>query len=288
LQPAQVASKKLGDTAPVDSAASSRSSDSTPSAHSADSLAAFGLAILGYLPVEPGPGSGHELNWRFAPPDALIQEAEAYSNPWTDPNSPFVRGALLQFEAANGLPLAASWQDMAPMTKQLLISAGSGKPDGGMADPWGWSWVDANAAGAHQSTTLYSTAPPGQTAVNGGWHAVASAASNSGAVGNATPAGTFPIYSRHALMTMSGVYYQPTANGLKPVHYTDHNVPMVSFFNGDFGLHPMKRDSYGSSISPGCIEIPMSAAPAFWNGMHYGTMVTVDYSQADNSEDTSS
>ena len=64
-----------------------------------------------------------------------------------------------------------------------------------------------------------------------------------------TASGTFPVYLRYKVTTMSGT----NPDGSK---YSDPGIPWVSYFNGGDALHGFVRGSYGTPQSVGCVELP--------------------------------
>jgi hypothetical protein len=58
-------------------------------------------------------------------------------------------------------------------------------------------------------------------------------------------------------------------------YYDDPGVPNVAYFNGGDAVHGFPRYTYGFPQSPGCVELPISAAAIVSNGDPIGTLVTV-------------
>jgi hypothetical protein len=83
-----------------------------------------------------------------------------------------------------------------------------------------------------------------------------------------TAAGTYPVYARYLVTTMSGT----NPNG---THYSDPGIPWVSYFNGGDALHGFLRASYGFPQSLGCVEMTYSAAQTVYPYTPIGTLVTV-------------
>ncbi len=83
-----------------------------------------------------------------------------------------------------------------------------------------------------------------------------------------TQLGTWPVYLRFVTTTMSGT--NPDGST-----YSDPGIPWVSYFNGGDALHGFLRASYGYPQSLGCVEMPYSAAEAFYPYTPIGTLVTV-------------
>jgi lipoprotein-anchoring transpeptidase ErfK/SrfK len=223
------------------------------------------LAQLGYLPMtwnpsgSSQPGStvaasylkGHTvmavpatgvLSWQSGYPAALTSQ-------W-QPGKPGVilAGALMAFEANQGLPMTG---DVTSGVWQALLGA----VERGQSNPDGYTF--ALVVKAHPETiTIWHN---GKVAVHG--------VANTGAPATPTPNGTWPVYLRRAAQVMRGLY----PNG-KP--YADP-VQYVSFFNGDYAVHSMKRASYGTAQSLGCVELPLNEAKQAYPYLTYGSLVTV-------------
>ncbi len=223
------------------------------------------LAQLGYLPMtwnpsgssQPGstvaasylegrtvtavPASG-VLSWQSGYPAALTTQ-------W-QPGKPGVilAGALMAFEANQGLPMTG---DVTSGLWQALLSA----VEKGQSNPDGYSF--ALVVKAHPETITI-------------WHngrVVMHGVANTGAPATPTPNGTWPVYLRRAAQVMRGLY----PNGKS---YADP-VQYVSFFNGDYAVHSMKRASYGTAQSLGCVELPLNEAKQAYPYLSYGSLVTV-------------
>ncbi len=91
---------------------------------------------------------------------------------------------------------------------------------------------------------------------------------NTGVTEAPTESGTYPVYLRFTVTTMSG-----TLPDGKPYH--DTGIPWVSYFNGGDALHGFIRASYGWPQSLGCVEMPFLEAATLWPHTPIGTLVTV-------------
>ncbi len=91
---------------------------------------------------------------------------------------------------------------------------------------------------------------------------------NTGVTGAVTQLGTFPVYLRYTVTTMSGT--NPDGS-----HYVDPGIPWVSYFNGSDAVHGFVRPGYGYPQSDGCVELPVSNAATVYPMDNYGTLVTV-------------
>jgi lipoprotein-anchoring transpeptidase ErfK/SrfK len=97
---------------------------------------------------------------------------------------------------------------------------------------------------------------------------VYSTLANTGVAGAPTADGTFPVYSRFKVTTMTGT----NPDGTK---YSDPGIPWVSYFNGGDALHGFVRGSYGYPQSDGCVEMPPAHAAVVFPYTPIGTLVTV-------------
>ena len=59
-------------------------------------------------------------------------------------------------------------------------------------------------------------------------------------------------------------------------HYSDPNIPDVSYFNGGDALHGFTRAQFGFPQSLGCVEMPLEEAEAVYPYTPIGTPVTVN------------
>ena len=214
------------------------------------------LAELGYLPLTFTPASpltspteeGNDqvgsFSWRWPnQPLALL----TLWTPGTD--NVITRGAVMNFESQNGLKTDGIagpqvWTD-------LLSDVQSGHGD---ALPWDYVLVSQSLP---ETATVYE---------NGA--VVYSTPANTGVAGAATENGTFPVYARYRVTTMSGT--NPDGS-----HYVDPGIPWVSYFNGGDALHGYVRASYGFPQSDGCVEMPPANAAVVFPLTPIGTLVTV-------------
>jgi hypothetical protein len=223
------------------------------------------LAQLGYLPLNwtpqgsSGPGgtvaasyllghtvaavpAGGMLNWQSGYPAALTSQ-------W-QPGKPGVilTGALMAFQEDHALPVTG---DVTSGLWQALLSAVAQGQD----NQNGYTFAMVDKARPETITIWHN----GQVVVHG--------LANTGGPATPTPNGTFPVYLRRPAQVMRGLMPdgKPYAD---PVQY-------VSFFHGDYAVHSMKRASYGSAQSLGCVELPLSEAQQAWPYLTYGSLVTV-------------
>ena len=214
------------------------------------------LAELGYLPVTFTPASpltspsqeGNDqvgsFTWRW--PDQPLA-LETLWTPGTD--NVLTRGAVMNFESQNGLKTDGVagpqvWTD-------LLADVQSGK-----GDALSWNYVLVSQS-LPESATVYKDGGP-----------VYSTPVNTGGAGATTANGTFPVYARYTVTTMSGT--NPDGS-----HYVDPGIQWVSYFNGGDALHGYVRASYGFPQSDGCVEMPVANAAVVFPLTPIGTLVTV-------------
>ncbi len=215
------------------------------------------LAELGYLPLSFTPAApltsptqeGNDqlgtFTWRWPNlPSALTSLwAQGQSNVIT-------RGAIMNFENQNGL-----------------------KTDG-LAGPQVWTDLLADVQSGHGDANAYNyvlvnKALPETASVYSNGAVTYSTPANTGVAGAPTVDGTFPVYARYTVTTMSGT----NPDGSK---YVDPGIPWVSYFNGGDALHGFVRGSYGFPQSDGCVEMPPANAAVVFPLTPLGTLVTVE------------
>jgi hypothetical protein len=91
---------------------------------------------------------------------------------------------------------------------------------------------------------------------------------NTGVSAAPTQAGTYPVFARFLVTTMSGV--EPDGHA-----YSDPGIPWVSYFHGGDALHGFLRSQYGYPQSLGCVEMPFAHAAILFPHTPIGTLVTV-------------
>lgn len=220
------------------------------------------LAQEGYLPVKWSPSRpsanptlSHENSTIYNPPAGQFQ--------WLYPNlpsalhtqwipgqmSPVTQGAIMQFEAANGLPVdgiagPAVWQALIQDRLQ------------GKTSPYPYTYISV-------TETLPETL---QLWV--GNKLFLTTKTNTGIPATPTYLGTFPIYERLPFQIMRG----KNPNG---VAYADP-VYHINYFKGGDAVHGFVRASYGFPQSLGCVEVPPAVSRTIYHQVHYGTLVTVN------------
>jgi lipoprotein-anchoring transpeptidase ErfK/SrfK len=126
----------------------------------------------------------------------------------------------------------------------------------GATDPAPWDYVFV-AKTLPETTTVYQNGVVAYTSL-----------ANTGVTGAETASGTFPVFLRYQVTTMTGT----NPDGSK---YSDPGIPWVSYFNGGDALHGFVRSSYGFPQSDGCVEMPPANAAVVWPMTPIGTPVTV-------------
>lgn len=258
--------------------------------------AVWHLQSLGYLPITHayirGPnGTEHRHDAFLWPvPHALQKAVDAQA--WNAQN-PFIRGAIIQFERANGILKATGLSEgnLHPAVFKALISTKARK------NPYPWQWVTVNKA---NGTNIPEQLHIWQHGKGWIWKTVV----NTGVLGS-TPNGTWPIYQRLPHTTMQGVFPIPvswatyqglagkqvpqwggstlmqSARGMVNGHpvrwqpYRDPGILWVNYFNNGRGIHYYPRASYGFPQSAGCVEEPYQNAPVTYRLLHYGVPVTI-------------
>ena len=161
-----------------------------------------------------------------------------------------LKGALMHFQEVQG-DLTTTGSMNLP-TWQALVTAVLEH----QYDPTSYNYVYVSKA-SPETVKLYE---------NG--HVTFTTLANTGISVAPTADGTYPVYLRFTVTTMSGVL----PDG-KP--YDDTGIPWVSYFNGGDALHGFIRASYGWPQSLGCVEMPFAEAATLWPHTPIGTLVTV-------------
>jgi hypothetical protein len=253
------------------------------------------LQSLGYLPITQAVihekvGVLRHDAFLWPVPAALQHTADQYA--WNAQN-PFIRGAIVQFERANGIlgKRGVSYGRLHRSVVKVLFNKKA------KADPWAWEWVYVTKASGTKQPERLHIWEHGKGWI---WHTRV----NTGVLGS-TPEGTWPIYQRLPKTTMRGVFPVPISWGAyramegqqvpqwagsslmqsavgivngHPVRwqpYSDPGILWVNYFDDGRGIHYYPRASYGFPQSAGCVEEPYKAAPITYRFLHYGVPVTV-------------
>jgi hypothetical protein len=160
-----------------------------------------------------------------------------------------LQGALMNFQSVHGL----AWNTgMTTQTWQLILQAATKK----QYDPTSYNYVVVRQQ-QPEMLLLY---------VNG--HHTYNSFVNTGVSSAPTASGTYPVYLRYTVTTMSGTY--PDGGT-----YSDPGIPWVSYFHGGDALHGFLRSQYGYPQSLGCVEMPFANAQHVWPYTPIGTLVSV-------------
>lgn len=259
------------------------------------------LQTLGYLPITRacirqahGNCQRHEA-FRFQVPEALQHSADQFA--WNAQN-PYIRGALIQFERANGILSARGVSEgRLHASVEKLLQSPKAKPD-----PWRWRWAYVQKHAGTSRPEALSLWRAGNGTQPGKW--IFRTVVNTGVLGS-TPDGTWPVYQRLPSTTMRGVFPQPiswgayqtlagqqvpqwTGSSLRqparglvgghPVRWVPYNDPgilWVNYFDDGRGIHYYPRSRYGFPQSAGCVEEPYQAAPKAYALLRYGVPVTI-------------
>ena len=222
------------------------------------------LAQLGYLPLSwraasgakpVAPDDGAQLaaavdppkgsfSWRWSLPSQLTSQW----SPTTQ--SAITRGALMAFQSNRGL----STDGIAgPSVWSALFAALRAHK----LNTFGYSYVLVHRDAATQTATLTHD---GKTVI--------STPANTGVASAPTQLGTFPVYLRYDVTTMSGTNPDGT-------RYRDPGIRYVSYFNGGDALHAFDRASFGTPQSVGCVELPEASAAKIYPYTPIGTLVQI-------------
>ena len=215
------------------------------------------LAELGYLPLnftaaspltsptQEGDPQVGTFTWRWANQPASLTSL------WTPGTyNVITKGAVMNFESQHNLTV----DGIAGPTvwSAVLTAVENGQGD---ALPYGYVYVSQTLP---ESATVYQNGAE-----------VYQTAANTGVAGAPTGVGTFPVYPRYTVTTMSGT----NPDGSK---YVDPGIRWVSYFHGGDALHGFPRASYGFPQSDGCVEMPIANAAVVFPLTPLGTLVTVN------------
>jgi len=198
-------------------------------------------SIASEIPVQAAAG---RLVWRFRNTPASLAAL------WK-PGQPNVvtTGAIMAFESAHGLAtdgLAGSevWTELLEAVAQRQVTT----------QPYDY-------------VTVSQTLPETATVWRDG-RIIFTALVNTGIAAAPTALGTYPVFARYLVTTMSGKNPDGT-------RYSDPGIPWVSYFNGGDALHGYLRPGYGYPQSLGCVEMTYANAETMFPLTPLGTLVTV-------------
>ena len=160
-----------------------------------------------------------------------------------------VRGAVMSFESAHGLPVDG---DAGPQVWAALLNA----------------IAQRQVSSAPYDYIEVTTSSPETLSVWRVGKVIYQSLANTGIAEEPTAPGTYPVYLRYTSTTMSG--YNPNGS-----HYDDPGVPYVAYFNGGDAVHGFLRAQYGYPQSLGCVELPYTNAAVVFNYDPIGTLVNV-------------
>jgi peptidoglycan hydrolase-like protein with peptidoglycan-binding domain len=223
------------------------------------------LAELGYLPLTfRQPHSVRsELTLESRAPRQVALSAVGGTFSWRYPNVP----ASLASEWVPGV--------MTPMVTGAVMAfeTNYGLADDGVAGQHVWAHLVSDLAARSTTTAPYnyitvSESLPETLSVWQDGNYVFSAPANTGIAAAPTATGTYPVYVRELVGTMSGTNPDGT-------HYSDPGIRNIAYFNGGDAVHGFLRPGYGYPQSLGCVELSYANAATAWNYDQIGTLVTV-------------
>jgi hypothetical protein len=149
----------------------------------------------------------------------------------------------------------------------------SGLKTDGQAGPQVWTALLAAVQAGHGDANPYdwvlvSQSLPESATVYENGASVYSTPVNTGVPGAITENGTWPVFARYTVTTMTGT--NPDGS-----HYSDPGIQWVSYFHGGDALHGFVRPGYGYPQSDGCVEMPIANAKVVFPLTPLGTLVTV-------------
>jgi hypothetical protein len=193
------------------------------------------------IPLSAVPG---RFAWRFPNIPASL------SSLWVEGQPNVVTtGAIMQFEDARGL---ATDGEAGPAVWAALLEAVAHRQVN--TQPYTYVYVDT---GLPEYLSLWSDGK-----------VIFTTLVNTGIPQAPTALGTYPVYARYVVTTMSGRNPDGTL-------YSDPGIPWVSYFNGGDALHGFLRAGYGYPQSLGCVEMPYSSAATVFPYTPLGTLVSI-------------
>ncbi len=207
--------------------------------------------LAGEVPTLGSPLRGR-FSWRWQSTPYSLREQ------W-QPGSPtvLVKGALMAFMSATENSYDGPAADgetvnqLADASWKALLSAAAAN----QADPYPYSYVYVSET-LPETLNLWEDGSPVLTSLT-----------NTGIPGEPTALGTYPIYVRYTVNTMSGT--NPDGSTYDDIVY------WINYFNGGDAVHAFPRGSYGFPQSLGCVELPYSAAETAFHHLAVGDLVTV-------------
>jgi peptidoglycan hydrolase-like protein with peptidoglycan-binding domain len=251
------------------------------------------LAELGYLPLQflPAPSTGGNTV-DIAALRSIARQAYQHSTTTTAASVPAIdseppvaaevpvqalAGSLLWRFSDAPSSLAALWKPGVPnviTTGAIMAFEGAhGLTVDGEAGPRVWTALLQAVARRQVTTSPYDYVVVNQTVPETAsvWRdgqIIFTTLVNTGIAVAPTPPGTYPVFARYLVTTMTG----KNPDG-KP--YSDPGIPWVSYFNGGDALHGYTRASYGFPQSLGCVEMTYANAETMFGLTPLGTLVNV-------------
>jgi hypothetical protein len=228
------------------------------------------LAELDYLPFSFAPSGHGSAAGRVAA--ALAKEPK---NPGVISRNPEAGTFVPRFSATPGQLAATFSAGQAGVATQAAVmqfeSAGNITVDGEIGTKVWNALLDAVARRAVDTRPydylMVSQSLPEQLYVWRDGSVIFQTPANTG-VDNVTPDGTWPVFLRFLVTTMSGTNPDGT-------QYVDPGIPWVSYFHDSDAVHGFPRATYGWPQSAGCVEIPIANAAKVFPMDPIGTLVTV-------------
>ena len=251
------------------------------------------LAELGYLPLQfvPAPSTGGNTV-DIAALRSIARQAYQHSTTTTVASVPAIdseppvaaevpvqalAGSLLWRFSNTPSSLAALWKPGAPnviTTGAIMAFEGAhGLTVDGEAGPRVWTALLQAVARRQVTTSPYDYVVVNQTipetaSVWRDGQIIFTTPVNTGIAVAPTAPGTYPVFARYLVTTMTGKNPDGTP-------YSDPGIPWVSYFNGGDALHGYTRASYGFPQSLGCVEMTYANAETMFGLTPLGTLVTV-------------
>jgi peptidoglycan hydrolase-like protein with peptidoglycan-binding domain len=251
------------------------------------------LSELGYLPLQfvRAPSSGGNTV-DIAALSAIARQAYQHSTTTTTASMPAIdsepsAAAEVPVQALEGSlswrfsntpsSLAALWKPGVPnaiTTGAVMAFEGAhGLTIDGEAGPQVWTALLQAVAQRQVTTSPYDYVVVNQTipetaSVWRGGQVIFTTLVNTGIAVAPTAPGTYPVFARYLVTTMTGKNPDGTP-------YSDPGIPWVSYFNGGDALHGYIRASYGFPQSLGCVEMTYANAETMFALTPLGTLVTV-------------